>query len=281
MENPNRKSALLVASVILVSAIVWRNHGLRDAIGVAGIICMFILLPKFCRNLLHNVHIGLARLGFQPKRASKAYVRTLFDDYAERYDRSLFEDLEYTGPRQLRQLVDDHGLIAEGTMVVGDIGCGTGACGPLFSGMASELIGVDLSPKMLLKAAERDVYDRLYQSDLLTFLRQNKKNFDLLVAADVFVYLGDLEPVIEAAKHALHADGWITFSVEHQPEGRYRLEREGRYKHSTDYIQSLADSADFTVRHRKRDTIRLEDDQPVEASFWLLQKQGEPLIPEA
>lgn len=281
MGRSYRKSIMLVASFILVSVLIGLNHGWQVALDIAVLACAIILLSKLCRTLLAFIHIGLARLELQPKRASQAYVITLFDDYAERYDRSLFDDLKYTGPSQLRQLVDDHGLTAEGTMVVGDMGCGTGACGPLFRGMASELVGIDLSPNMLLKATERDVYDRLHQSDLLTFLRQNTNRFDLLIAADVFVYLGDLEPVIEAAMHALHANGWIVFSVEHQAMGSYRLEKHGRFKHATAYIRSLAIGAGFAVRGEKRDTIRLEDELPVEASFWLMQKRGECFTPKA
>ncbi len=281
MERPSRKSVMLIASFVLVAALIWLHYGLQFALDVAVIICGFILLPRLFRILLSYLHIGLARSGLQPKRASTAYIRTLFDDYAGRYDRSLFDDLAYTGPSQLYQLADDHGLISEHAMVVGDLGCGTGACGPLFRSMASELVGVDLSPKMLQKAAERDVYDRLHQSDLLTFLQRNETNFDLLVAADVFVYLGDLEPVFEAARQALRGDGWIAFSVEHQTTGSYRLFKEGRYKHSTDYLRSLAASTGFVVKSQQNGAIRMEGDLPVEASFWLLERRGEQLLPGA
>lgn len=264
----------IIASVSLAIAALWFGQNWKAALDILVIAFVITLLPRLFRTLLAYVHIGRARLGFRPKRASGAYVRALFDGYAERFDQSLFDELEYTGPHQLHQLFEEHVQAVEGEMVVADLGCGTGACGPLFREKAKELIGVDLSPRMLAKALERDVYDRLHEVELLTFLQENGNRFDLLLAADVFVYFGDLEPVMKAAADALQPDGWMVFSVEHQETGDYRLDQTGRYKHAPAFIEALAEEANFVIRARKRETTRREAGEPVEASLWLLQKRG-------
>src|SRR5207302_1633468 len=95
-----------------------------------------------------------------------------------------------------------------------DLGCGTGLAGELFRPLSRRLDGVDLSPRMLAQAATRGVYDRLAAGDLLTHLGGTGDRYHLVLAADVFVYLGDLAPVFAAARLVLRAGGWLAFTVE-------------------------------------------------------------------
>jgi predicted TPR repeat methyltransferase len=264
----------IVISISLAIATLWATQNWQAALDVLVIALAIMLFPGLVRTLRAYLHLGWARLGFRPRRASGAYVRALFDGYAERFDEALFDELDYTGPRQLHELFEAHGKANANGLAIGDLGCGTGACGPLFRDRASELVGVDLSPKMLAKALERDVYDQLHQAELLTFLRENHERFDLLLAADVFVYFGDLGPVMEAAAGALRPEGRMVFSVEHQEIGDYRLDSTGRYKHAPTFIQALATHAGFVIRAKEQDTTRLEAGEPVEASLWLIQKTG-------
>src|SRR3954468_56000 len=93
----------------------------------------------------HGAALRLARLGSgdPATEALHGYVRTLFDQYAPRFDRAL-EDLGYRAPTLLRNAV-----VAEaegsrfGTML--DLGCGTGLAGAAFRPHVDWLIGVDLS----------------------------------------------------------------------------------------------------------------------------------------
>jgi tetratricopeptide (TPR) repeat protein len=55
------------------------------------------------------------------------------------------------------------------------------------------LTGVDLSPRMLEKAGALGAYDGLQQADVTEFLRASREQFDLVVAADVFIYAGVLD----------------------------------------------------------------------------------------
>ena len=53
--------------------------------------------------------------------------------------------------------------------------------------------------------------DRLGVGDLVATMNDNPAAFDLLTAADVFLYLGDLGPAFEAAKVALRPGGLLAF----------------------------------------------------------------------
>ena len=64
--------------------------------------------------------------------------------------------LQYTAHQQLHQVTE--AVLTEDprtTYRILDLGCGTGLCGPLFKPMASTLIGIDLSEKMIAQAAQK------------------------------------------------------------------------------------------------------------------------------
>ena len=107
----------------------------------------------------HGAALRLARLGGADPatQALHGYVRTLFDQYAPRFDRAL-ADLSYSAPEKLREAVTKHGQ-RFGTML--DLGCGTGLAGAAFRPHVDWLVGVDLSPKMIEEARKKGFYDRL------------------------------------------------------------------------------------------------------------------------
>src|SRR5947209_13086004 len=137
----------------------------------------------------HGAALHLARLGaVDPATAAlHGYVRTLFDQYAPRFDRAL-EDLNYSAPAMLRDAVRAHGA-RFGTML--DLGCGTGLAGAAFRPQVDWLVGVDLSSKMIEEARKKGLYDRLTVGDIAQHLaerRAQNANFHLIIAADVFAY---------------------------------------------------------------------------------------------
>lgn len=104
-----------------------------------------------------------------PNRASDAYVRSVFDNFANSFDAQLAK-LGYAAPALLAQAVAELVGSAQGDSRVADAGCGTGLCAPLLAPYACTLVGVDLSAAMLQKASRHGLYQELIDSDLVAFL---------------------------------------------------------------------------------------------------------------
>ncbi len=208
--------------------------------------------------------------GGRPNRAPEAYVSRLFDSYSYRFDRQLVDVLEYRGPQLLRDAVERRLGGARASWTVLDIGCGTGLCGPLFRSLARRLVGVDLSPRMIEKARERGVYDELHVDELTEYLARRENWVDLIVAADVLVYIGDLAPVFAGARRVLKADGLFAFFVEHADGDDFALVPSGRFAHGASYVARHAASAGFVVETVDRAILRKEKDGPVAGDVYLL-----------
>ncbi|MEM8988095.1 MAG: methyltransferase domain-containing protein [Pseudomonadota bacterium] len=237
---------------------------------VAVSMAFLIASGRFYTSLKINGHILLARLGWQLKTASPHYVRALFDGYAEKFDHHLLVDLSYRVPNLI---VDSLGeRLHAGMPVIADLGCGTGVCGPLIERYADDLVGVDLSPRMLEVAERKNCYDSLVQADVVDFLLQSPKPIDLCLAADVLVYFGDLEAVFAAAYSALCEDGLFVFTVEATVEKKWVLTRTGRYAHSTDYVECLVQRLGYQVLSCRREILRMQSDKPVFGDVWLIKK---------
>lgn len=196
-----------------------------------------------------------------PSRAPDAYVRTLFDQYADRFDTALLGDLGYRGPGLLRQAVEEVYGSAGGWVVL-DAGCGTGLVGEVLRPLAAHLDGIDLSPRMVDKAAERGLYDDLQVGDLVTELSVRPGTYDLIAAGDVFVYLGDLTVPLHMTARALKPGGAVVFSVERADSG-IRLGPHLRYAHGEDALRAAAAQAGLSVALLRADWTRLEAGEPV------------------
>jgi predicted TPR repeat methyltransferase len=131
--------------------------------------------------------------------------------------------------------------------------------------MAQRLCGVDLSPAMIEKARAREVYDELEVGDLVEVLRKvGTGSFDLLVAADVLIYLGDLAPVFEGASAALRPDGLFAFTLEAGGGDRYHLQRKTlRFTHSEPYVRRMAELFGFEIDSLEPTVLRMEAGHPV------------------
>lgn len=208
-----------------------------------------------------------------PARPPRAYVEQLFDGYADTFDAQLVGQLQYRAPQVLAQL-----LAAQGSQPVAsalDLGCGTGLCGPHLRPWAGRLLGVDLSPRMLALARERGVYDELLQADIVEHLLHDRDRHDLLVAADVFIYIGDLAPVFAGAARVLQTGGLFAFSVEEaREEVDYELRPSSRYAQSERYLRALALANGFEVLHLVREALRMDQRTPVPGLYVLLRSSG-------
>jgi predicted TPR repeat methyltransferase len=218
------------------------------------------------------MHQIAALVGANTERAPARYVESVFDGYADRFDSHLVARLQYRTPEALVDFLVRHIAQPPGGWEVLDLGCGTGLAGAAIAPFAHSLSGVDLSANMLQKAGERGIYQRLVKQDLLPMMRaEPAASFDLIIAADVFVYLGNLADIMREAKRLLRPCGAFAFSVEAlAQEGDYRLAPSGRYTHAPAYIARLAEDCQFRPPEMITTTLRVENNAPVAGHLALL-----------
>lgn len=198
---------------------------------------------------------------------SAAYVRTLFDQYADRFDTALREKLAYRGPELLLEAVRAACTAQGRELRFGaalDLGCGTGLAGVLFAPLAERLDGVDLSPAMLEKARALGLYAALEAGEMGAALQAVPAgSVDLVIAADALCYVGDLGPIFHAARTALAPDGLFAFTLEtHDGEG-VLLRETLRYAHAPDYVRALAGEAGLALLLLEQASTRSEKGAPV------------------
>ncbi len=222
-------------------------------------------------------HIGAAVSGHEkPPAANADYVADVFDDYAHNFDEKL-ADLDYRAPDLLAAMIAGALPPADAAMPVLDAGCGTGLMGRHLRPYASRLDGVDLSGKMLDRATEKAVYDRLEKAELIGFLDDARKGYGLIAAADVLCYFGALDKAFVAFAHALTAEGWLAFSVEKAADDEaepYRLDPSGRYKHTPGYVREGLEAAGFEIRRLDAEVLRYEYGEPVHGLAVLARKRA-------
>ena len=136
--------------------------------------------------------------------------------------------------------------------------------------IARRLKGVDLSANMLAQARSRGVYSELECIELTDYLARCDAEFDLVVAADVFIYLGDLAPVFAGVRRALRAGGRFAFSVEAGEAQDCELAATRRYRHSRPYLERLAAEHGFDVDAIENGVLRREAGSPVHGHLALL-----------
>lgn len=215
----------------------------------------------------------LAALGAEPfpPTPPQSYVEGLFDQYAGRFDDAL-QSLKYTIPEQLFNAVI--AVRPDGKRDIADLGCGTGMCGFYFRSIARSLVGVDIAENMIGKSRARGVYDRLVKANLTDFLRDHPAAFDLVVAADVFIYVGDVDAVFAAAHAALRPGGQLAFSVEGDEGDGFSLRPSRRYAHSLGYLRGLAVKHGFTERSVIAVAIREEDGDNIPGFNVIFERAG-------
>jgi predicted TPR repeat methyltransferase len=202
----------------------------------------------------------LAALGAAPAptTAPEGFIANLFDNYAETFDHHLVAELGYSAPQATFNAVKR--IAAAGDLDALDLGCGTGLCAPLLAPLSRTLTGVDLSAKMLDKARKRGLYDALFNENAGTFLAQRSAEFDLVIATDLFIYIGDLNEIFAGTARALRAGGLFAFSVEQCNDRDFVLQPSKRYAQSESYLRRLSAGHGFEVLCMEPSFIRKDGD---------------------
>ncbi|MFP5076538.1 methyltransferase domain-containing protein [Rhizobium sp. YIM 134829] len=216
-----------------------------------------------------------------PAQAPSAYVARLFDDYADRFDAALVERLDYTVPQALAALVLPL-VDARPIPLAVDLGCGTGLFGAEIRNAVSRLEGFDLSAGMLAKAAEKGLYDHLGQADLSLAATASglfeegypEERADLVAAADVLMYLGDLEAPFALLPRLVKPGGLLAFSVEDAgADGDVVLRPSLRYAHSEAHLRRLCTRSEFDIVQIERRTIRKDGGMPIAGILFVARRR--------
>jgi predicted TPR repeat methyltransferase len=217
----------------------------------------------------HGARLHLARLGAGEAMPgmTETYVRRLFDQHAPSFDAAMLERLDYRGPQLLLDAVRATAgePLRFGSML--DLGCGTGLSGAAFRPCVDWLVGVDLSPAMIEQARAKGLYDRLSAMELTCFLRDeaaNQATYHLVLAADVFVYCGDLAPIFTVVASVLAPGGVFAFTVETHRGNGVLLRDTLRYAHSADHVRDGLNAVGLTETHLESASTRTEKNRPVD-----------------
>lgn len=230
----------------------------------------------------------------QSNAPTLGYVRDLFDQYADYYNPHVKEKLQYQAPYLLRDAIGRYLKEKLRAGRVLDLGCGTGLCGIYFRDLARELIGVDISPKMIEKAKKLiDAYDELIVQDILEYLGCStleaggrgclhtsektidaEKQFNLILASDVLVYFGDLDSLFRGISRHLTLDGHFLFTTEilHSSQKQYLLQQTGRFAHHDNYIQTLSEQHAFNIVFSETVVLRKQEGCDINGMLYIVKK---------
>lgn len=242
------------------------------------------LLPEAIKSLKRTIeldpghapalHMLSALTGETPDRTPARVVTNLFDQYADRFDTDLVNRLKYTIPDRLRRLFADAAPVGSRLAKVMDLGCGTGLSGQAFHDIADYIAGIDISGKMLEQARKKKIYNDLFKGDICEQLQQLTDLYDMFIAADVMIYIGNLGPLFDAVSNKTRSGAFFVFSVESHQEQDFTLQPSGRYAHASSYISRIAVAHDFSIRAMEQTGIRKEGDTWIQGEIYLLQKNN-------
>jgi len=205
-------------------------------------------------------------------RAPASYVEAHFDEFAEGFDSKLVDVLGYKVPQQLADMIAS----CQPTLAtILDLGCGTGLAAEPLGRFGARLTGIDLSEKMLAVAARRNAYHDLIKADVMSYLADSPRSFDLVFAADLLIYLGRLDELIALIARALPAGGLFAASIERTGHGEFTLLSSGRFAHSETYFEACA-AKPFEIVRKENSELRLEAGRPALGTLYVLRRRGRP-----
>ncbi|WAC27654.1 class I SAM-dependent DNA methyltransferase [Ancylobacter sp. SL191] len=197
---------------------------------------------------------------------SEAYVRTLFDQYADRFDAALAR-LGYRGPELIHAALTEACATLAQAYAFGrglDLGCGTGLVAARLADHVGALEGVDLSPNMIALATRRGVYERVVAGEMVAFLKERPaEDADLIFAGDAFCYLDDLRPILNESARVLEPGGLLAFTVETHDGAGILLRDTLRFAHAEPYVRAALAEAGLALVSCAAQSTRTEKEQPV------------------
>ncbi|WP_058533429.1 tetratricopeptide repeat protein [Legionella saoudiensis] len=202
------------------------------------------------------------------------YSHNLFNNYALYYDQHMQGTLNYSIPQHITRIIYRLEL-PENTQTL-DLGCGTGLTGVVLRELSKRLTGVDIAPKMLAQAKEKHIYDELIESELIEFFNTNQNHYDLIVAADVLPYFGELDTLMHAVQQHLTPEGYFIFTTEISVKDPWFLQSSARFSHNPDYVKKLVEQNHLQLIQNEKIPARIQNQQQLEVMLYVVQRQTIP-----
>ena len=227
-------------------------------------------------------HMLDAARGHTTAIAPAAHIREIFDSYAAGFEAHLVQSLRYRAPEALRNAIDRSMQTRNAAggekpfRLALDLGCGTGLVARQVADLTVSIHGLDIAPKMAAAARDSGLYEAVFEEDVVAFLTEGSGRdqcYDLVLSADVFIYIGDLDPVFGAVAAHMPPGGIFVFSIEALEQGDYALRPTGRYAQSRLYVERLAAAHGFAVANQADFTLREEWNRPIAGLAFLLERR--------
>jgi predicted TPR repeat methyltransferase len=213
--------------------------------------------------------VAAALAGERPPQAPPAFVRHCFDSYALEFEAALVGGLGYRAPALLAALIERHAPARPFARAL-DLGCGTGLMGRALRAKVGHLTGVDLAPRIIDAARSSGAYDELYVDEIHGFLDARAERWDLITAADVLPYFGDLRPLMAGLAGHCTDGGYFALSTEHHDGEGWVLPASCRYRHAASHVETAARDSGLVVVAAQVETVRHERHEPVPGGLYLL-----------
>jgi len=201
------------------------------------------------------------------------HVKNVFNAKAENFDNLLVNELGYSAPKYLLDLLKDKYKNFPKFKKTIDLGCGTGISGSAFKEYTDYIVGVDISNEMISIARKKNIYDELILGEINDAIHQEENTFDLLICTDVFIYVGNLDKVFINISKYLMKSGFFLFCTEINDNEIYKLNTSGRYSHSHSYIKRLLSDNNFDLITFSKGNLRKERGKWIEGGFYIAIKK--------
>lgn len=200
--------------------------------------------------------------------SNQEYVESLFDVFAPDFD-AVLSDLHYRSPQDIAAFLADYFSAAKLVphLKILDLGCGSGLCGkylrPKFPD--SIIYGVDISSRMLEEASRKNIYKKLIKKDINDYLSSQKSKFEIIVAADVLTYFGELDSLFDNILKTLAPQGVFAFSISQNKVNSkdFFLTPSSRFVHSVKYVENLLEKRGLNIVTKEQKILRKEGEKDI------------------
>jgi predicted TPR repeat methyltransferase len=219
---------------------------------------------KFFIDLLNNK---------QNLHLPSSIIRDYFNNIADDYSKKFINKFEYCAVDNLCNTIIANRNIFSNHLDILDLGCGTGLVGANLNDLAiKSLTGVDFANQMLLQANRlindnsNKIYSKTICVDIVTYLQETDKKFDLIVASGILEYVDNFQDIFQQIVSKLSDKGVFAFII---PTGIEKFDKNKlHYIYNKNDITSIISSSGLQNIVTEDTSIYIKSS----GNMWVLQK---------